>query len=370
MDPLLFPPEPAQGIFRFFGMLEYRFVNLDRPTVTADFIVGPDDTYTNVQYAYETVPFKLNEDAIDAQLEDPRSFFFPNPQEQPTLPRFETWPQGNPAIVLGSGFSSYVYLQSEGDMANEPFLEATSSNSEATYRDDEYVAVLTDGFFAPGSLNDAWFVDENNAKFRILSNGGNNGNELLLDKGHAAYLDRSFQFAPATDLSVPDHPFQVPIGQASAVRRGAWLVVQDTLPRGVYPRQSDWPEGLLDPLQEGLRAARLLKQHTSPESRPTAVLGLNLVGTDDPIVNSSGPVSLNSVTVAFWGPEFTPDDLQPLDPNGELFTAGVVLYEDIDQEGTFGGFGFDRIVPLEENSLRWASAPEPMILMATSSPMT
>src|SRR5690606_23740809 len=106
-----------------------------------------------------------------------------------------------------------------------------------------------------------------------------------------------------------------------------------------YPRMDQWPAGLLDdsvPAElRGVRAARLLKQYAEVSSEPIAMLGINLVGTDDPAVNEVPGIALNSVTVAFWGPEFDFTDLAKLDEDGTLFSSGVLLYEDTNQNGVF-----------------------------------
>ncbi|HEX71771.1 MAG TPA: hypothetical protein ENN65_00430 [Candidatus Hydrogenedentes bacterium] len=100
-----------------------------------------------------------------------------------------------------------------------------------------------------------------------------------------------------------------------------------TLLPGEYPRASDWhPEDV---------QARLLTQKEDIDSFQIPVLGLNLAGSADPIVNSRNALSVASITVAFWGPDFHPDDLAPLDPNGLDINSGVMLFEDTDQNGVF-----------------------------------
>jgi hypothetical protein len=155
--------------------------------------------------------------------------------------------------------------------------------------------------------------------------------------------------------------------------------VEDTLPRGVFPRLEDWrPERLLN--APDAWAARLLKQYVGVDTLPTAMLGFNLAGTDDPAVNAYSPISLSSATVAFWGPDFTPAQLAGLDVDGSLFTSGVLLYEDTNSNGVFDGPFLtsgvtapsftDRIVPLAQGSLTWPQAPEVIDWTATIFPTT
>ena len=105
-DPSLAGVDPITGAFDgaslfSVGILESRFNSFfslggfqditDGITSTGHSVAGrggllADDTLTSSQYSFETVPFKLSGDAIDARLNDPRSVFFPNPPQQPTLP--------------------------------------------------------------------------------------------------------------------------------------------------------------------------------------------------------------------------------------------------------------------------------------------
>ncbi|MDP7638772.1 MAG: PKD domain-containing protein, partial [Candidatus Hydrogenedentes bacterium] len=143
-------------------------------------------------------------------------------------------------------------------------------------------------------------------------------------------------------------------------------LIENALPPGQYPRKSDWAQ--VD------RAARLLQQHANNDDPPTAMIGINMVGADDPVVNRISQSFFEEVTVAFWGPDFTPSDLRPLDPNGANVESGVMLYEDSNSgSGLTGGIfngtansnfnavlGADSPVPL--NNLEWAGAPEPIDL--------
>jgi len=150
-----------------------------------------------------------------------------------------------------------------------------------------------------------------------------------------------------------------------------WLPFQSppsALDLGEYPHITDWlPED---------RGARLLKQHVDIGCDSTAILGINVAGTPDPVtINYTGGIELVSIAVAFWGPEFTPDDLEPLSPDGT--TSGVSLWEDADgggigTQGVFIGRPFENIlgdqgvgdaifdspVALQSVSLEWPDAPE------------
>ncbi|MGC9054041.1 MAG: PKD domain-containing protein, partial [Candidatus Hydrogenedens sp.] len=196
------------------------------------------------------------------------------------------------------------------------------------------------------------------------------------ENGHSAYI--SPYMMNGNKLSVSQYPYGVRGGRANAVERGPWLVTQNTMVRNRYPQMADWPAGWGNntvssgPNGES-RSARILRQKVEYKSQPVAVLGFNLSGADDPVVNRSGPVALNSIYVAFWGPEFDPSDLTPLDSTGgTLPSSGVLLYEDTNADGVFTGPVFldtvsvpvftDRIVPLVPGSLEWGIKPEPVDL--------
>ncbi len=383
-----------------YGMLQSRFtppasVGVERDV--SENLTG-DDALTAIQYAYETVPFDLTADAIDGQATYPRSSFYPEPAEQPTLPRFRdtrdylafdtSWPLNT--IALAWGEESYCYLYDEG-VTNEPYAIPTSPDSESTYSDDVYAFVLEDGAFSGvDTLAGKWLVDRAGNRYKIT---GNNGNTLFLMRGHNAYMDKFARFPdrPATlavypdgVLNLPDWPFGVPEGEDFAISRGRWAVTDVAKPRGTYPHATDWKAGLspriggalplhepnfpVKPEDQGARAARLLKQHVEAESEPMAMLGINLAGTDDFIVNQNNSVSLDSITIAFWGPDFDRRDLAALDPNGTQVTSGVLLYEDSNASGVYNPpvfFDFspvpaltDAIVPLEPGTLQWAQSPE------------
>lgn len=351
--------------FDLYGMLQLRFFDWNTPTIIGDILVAPDDAMISEHFAFETVPFRLDATAINPQLREPRSVYFTEPPQQPTLPDITNWPGIEEAVAYGS--QSYCYLQSEGDIPNEPFLPASSDQSEASYRDDVYVFVAEDCSNCAAVEPGMWLVDRYGARFLITAVSGN---EFTLKDGHAAYLDR--QLRNGGVLNLDSYPFGIPVGTAGAVSRGRWMVVNFTLQRGQYARQQDWPAGLEQ--FGGARAARLLKQKVEINSQPTAMLGINLTGVNDPRVNEAENISLNSITVAFWGPEFDRGDLAPLDPNGTLISSGVLLYEDTNQNGVFDGpiinpftgtvlVTGDTVVPLEAGSLQWrGSGPEPIDL--------
>lgn len=92
---------------------------------------------------------------------------------------------------------------------------------------------------------------------------------------------------------------------------------------GDFPRLSDWsPEHA---------KARLLTQKVELRSKHVPMLGFNLAGSSDPVVNQEGNgVSLAELHVAFWGPDFTPSVLRPLDPDknhNDSLASGVLLWQ-------------------------------------------
>jgi hypothetical protein len=137
---------------------------------------------------------------------------------------------------------------------------------------------------------------------------------------------------------------------------GTWPM---TLPPGRYPSYYDW--------EPQHRRARLLKQHIEINSLPTPMLGINLVGADDPVVNRVNARVLNEIYVAFWGPNFSPSDLKPLLANGQGSgdsASGVQLRYDADSNGTYSnpvgfvGITADSDPPLELKDLAWPANPE------------
>lgn len=126
------------------------------------------------------------------------------------------------------------------------------------------------------------------------------------------------------------------------------------LPLGRYPQEKDWP------LSE--RAARKLVQRIDGESAyPTAMLGFNFCGANDPRTAQYQRLVVKQITVAFWGPDlngdgtpdFVPSDLKPLDPKGLAATSGVALFND-NGDGVFD----TKESRLELIGLAWQSAPE------------
>ncbi|HUW60580.1 MAG TPA: PKD domain-containing protein [Candidatus Bathyarchaeia archaeon] len=177
---------------------------------------------------------------------------------------------------------------------------------------------------------------------------------------HFPYESAPF-FNPMFD-SLPHGPrsplFATPPNQPSLPSYYTWPA---TITPGQYPRASDW--AYAD------RQSRLLKQHVDIFSGPTPMLGFNLVGADDPITNRANAVKLDQITVAFWGPRFDPSKLMPLDPDGLDPQSGVMLYQDINNDGAFlwtditGAvtyFASDTALALD--GLEWGGAPEPIDL--------
>ncbi|HPO13326.1 MAG TPA: PKD domain-containing protein [Candidatus Hydrogenedentes bacterium] len=411
-----------------FGIMGIRFYNLFEAGIQPDMSesiydnTGNTDQYTSIQYSFETVPFNLKqEDAtvseLGGHLEFPRSYFFPLPPEQPTLPDYTTWPpaelhpDGFP--VAGSidlsgttidysmayGAESLVYLDENTTINNTPYMEAdyqpSQTPNEETYEDDVvYVELLDCSICGQNLLTDGplYYIDSNGGKYRVLEQ---NGSVLTLDHGRPAYTGKYYEVShqmldencdPVVDglgdpvmsanVDFPFYPYD-PCGRTGrdyAIVAGRWVLARDVLRKGQYPRMDDWEPGLDDRFTipadktHGDRAARILKQHIEYNSMPTAMLGINLTASDDPVVNRFAPTSLNRITVAFWGPEFSKNDLAKLDSDtGALVSSGVMLYEDTNGDGVFDGpitFGDtivaynDRLVALEPSSLKWANAPE------------
>lgn len=134
-----------------------------------------------------------------------------------------------------------------------------------------------------------------------------------------------------------------------------------------YPRASNWP------VEE--RETRMLTQKVDIESDHVAMLGINVANSPDPFVTEVRR-TLNQITVAFWGPDFHPNDLAPLDPNGTSTLSGVLLFEDTDGDGVYLGSPspdvigipvvFDTPVPLVNPA--WPAAPEPVDLDGDGEP--
>ncbi|MBX7255875.1 MAG: IPT/TIG domain-containing protein [Candidatus Hydrogenedentes bacterium] len=154
--------------------------------------------------------------------------------------------------------------------------------------------------------------------------------------------------------------------------RSSFFTTPPALP--TLPRYVTWPASLLpDEYPEEFnwslnnRRARYLKQHVEILSRPVAMLGVNLCGADDSVVNQFARIKMQQLTVAFWGPNFTPSDLQTLDPLGISTSSGVALVEDTNGDGVFGiqaapvdELTVDSVVPL--TGLAWKTAAEPIDL--------
>lgn len=139
------------------------------------------------------------------------------------------------------------------------------------------------------------------------------------------------------------------------------------------PQYATWPAALLpdefpheDNWPPALRRARYLKQHADIQSSPIAMLGVNLCGADDPRTNQFARVEMQQLTVAFWGPDFKPTDLQPLVAQG-TGSSGVALVEDTNRDGVFGNefSASDELnsdSPVTLTGLGWRTEPEPIDL--------
>jgi hypothetical protein len=157
--------------------------------------------------------------------------------------------------------------------------------------------------------------------------------------------------------------FAVPPTQPTLPAYATWPGGLDS---NEYPRASDWPKSQ--------RATRMLTQKADIAGDHTAMLGINLVSANDPRVNQQRR-TLTQITVAFWGPEFEPNQLAPLDPSGASPTSGVLLWEDTDNNGIFIGRPQADVVPvsffdeaLRLNDLRWPDAPELVDLNGDGTP--
>lgn len=199
--------------------------------------------------------------------------------------------------------------------------------------------------------------------------------------GPTSFLSSSW---PDPQFAFETMPFYSPKLDAAPVgpRSGAYPIPPnapivpsyDTWPMqlepGEYPRYSDW-----DPADA---RARLLTQKISANSKHTAMLGINLVGSVDPVVNEEGnSITLAEINIAFWGPDFTPDILAPLDPDDNQnlsLDSGVLLWDNASNEiSTTLPFSFfnteefenygDTPLPLSNDmvpvtGMKWGGAPE------------
>ena len=342
-----------------FGVLRQHFVVENSVGVRRDIsdaLVLPVDQQYHHQWSFESIPFFNHFFDTGQEPFQPRSTLYQLPQTQPTMPAYNPvplspnfpdtvdiapWPpQFDP---LAAGPVGFVSLANAGG----PGLE-----------DDIYQFQVPGAGWVPNQFEGAWLVDQKNGKYRITSNSADT---LILDRGHAL-VSSQFSFNPASGTS--------------------WLIVSDVIQQGQYPRLTDWPFGYKNEFNEngelGARAARILKQHVdSTEGETfmrlanftgqTAMLGINLVGVDDIIVNAdeSQRLFLERMTVAFWGPDFDPNvHLATPDSTGVSPSSGVALFEDssgfspdgtlIIGDGTFTQG--DRIVPLKD--LEFPQEPE------------
>ena len=183
------------------------------------------------------------------------------------------------------------------------------------------------------------------------------------DEAIRTFFQHSFESTP---FFQPDYDV-MPVGPRSLVypspppqpERPTYDTWPATIGPDEYPKLADWP------LEN--RRARILKQRIDSNSRPTAMLGINMAGSNDPVVNRFNRLKLEQITIAFWGPNFTPSDLKALDLDGLDSESGVLLFEDADNDGVFGGeYGADRPVPLR--NLLWRAEPEYVDLTGDGNP--
>ncbi len=226
-------------------------------------------------------------------------------------------------------------------------LTYESNSNYATYTDIDYARAWP-LWLDPFGDNDARFYKGAHVFVQldaIVTEGP--ADEDLSPSQHAfetvPFFQPNFDAPPAGPRS---RMFPYPPVQPERPDYGTWpaLLEPDT-----YPKLADWPAAN--------RRARILKQHIDSSSKPTAMLGINVAGANDPVVNRYNGLQLQQITVAFWGPDFTPNDLQALDIDGADPESGVLLYEDTDSNSVFNSeFGSDVPVPLR--NLMWRPEPE------------
>ncbi|MFO7973437.1 MAG: CFI-box-CTERM domain-containing protein [Candidatus Hydrogenedentota bacterium] len=223
-----------------------------------------------------------------------------------------------------------------------------SNSNYATYSAIDYPSAFL-SWMDPFGLRDSQFFWGSNVSVFpwVVVTGG------PADEDIRTYFQHSFESAP---FFQPDFD-SMPVGPRSLVfpnppaqpERPDYSTWPATVAPDEYPKLTDWP------IEN--RRARILKQHIDSNSKPTALLGINVAGANDPVVNRFNRLHLEQITIAFWGPDFTPSDLNPLDPDGQDADSGVLLYEDGDSDSVFGGdFGGDTVVPLR--NVVWRGEPE------------
>ncbi|MEA3365822.1 MAG: hypothetical protein U9Q79_09305, partial [Candidatus Hydrogenedentes bacterium] len=227
-----------------------------------------------------------------------------------------------------------------------------SNSTYATYTDIDYPSAFL-SWVDPFGLRDVQFYWGSSILVVpwVVVTGGPADEDIRTSFQH------SFESAPFFQLdfdSMPVGPRSLVYPNPPAQPERPWYSTWPaTLAPDEYPNLMDWP------LEN--RRARILKQHIDANSKPTALLGINIAGSNDPVVNRFNRPYLEQITIAFWGPDFTPGDLLPLDVDGEDTETGVLLYEDADSDGVFGGdFGGDSPLPLR--NLLWRPTPEPVDL--------
>lgn len=223
-----------------------------------------------------------------------------------------------------------------------------SNSNYATYSAIDYPSAFL-SWVDPFGLRDSQFFWGSNVVVQpwVVVTGGPADEDIRI------YFQHSFESVP---FFQPDFD-SMPVGPRSLVypnppaqpERPDYTTWPKTVAPDEYPNLMDWP------LEN--RRTRILKQHIDSNSKPTAMLGINIAGSNDPVVNRFNRLKLEQMTIAFWGPDFTPGDLLPLDLDGTDSESGVLLVEDGDSDSVYGGeFGGDTAVPLR--NLLWRPSPE------------
>jgi hypothetical protein len=249
------------------------------------------------------------------------------------------------------GYSVYSYGPTWFDLWLDPFglLRSQFLNGHSV----NVISWTTHGLYSFS------FTTESGQNYQV-----NTQFDDYVDPGQYAFETVPFfiPFVDGVDYGPRSDFYPNPPSQPALPEYETW---SPTLAPGEYPRLTDWaPED---------RQARLLKQRVDVQSEHTAMLGINLAGVLDPVTNETNSMRLDELTVAFWGPDFHPRQLMPLDSDGMSAESGVLLWEDIDGDGVFYGrplgtfaryndpvIGYDQAVALHD--LRWGSRPEPIDL--------
>lgn len=276
------------------------------------------------------------------------------------------------AKPVRSGFEVYdlgiTYVSNNSFARNGRPLDYGNSNNVGIGTGSAALGALTvwDSWLDPFAITQSIFFDLHTVG--MISDQGAFGafaNDQFITiqddlTGTTNYSYETVPFFNPTFDTVPIGPrssFWAPpnmLNQPGLPEYSTWLPFQASpsqLEIGEYPRESNWePQN---------RASRKLVQRVEALSGPVPLLGINVVGTSDPVTNRLAPTFLEEFTVAFYGDDFHPTDLLPLDPNGQELSSGVLLLEDTGADGTtFSTLLGDTTVPLA--SLAWGTAAEPV----------